>query len=537
MRRKDTFPVGRSKARADATAGKRVAVDSRRGGGNESGMIRPALIALLALFAATSLARGQTPPRVTTDTGVVAGVEEGPARIFRAIPYAAPPVGPLRWKPPAPASRWQGVRDASKDGPACPQTVYEGRYNAGGYQGPTSEDCLTLDVFAPLAAKRAPVLVWIFGGGDVAGANSIAPNDGRFFARDGVVVVAMNYRLGALGWFAHPALTSEAPPTAPLANYGLMDQIAALKWVKRNIAAFGGDPGNVTISGESAGGENVLTLMVTPAAGGLFQKATVQSGGGWSAPATLAGAEQAGAALAIKLGLPADATVEQLRALGADALVAAGGRYGPIVDGRLVVESAAQGFARGHQAPAPLIIGSNSWEASLLPPATDAAYAAAASPAVRAAYPDQASDPATLAQAMFTDAVMGAPARWFAAKASAKAGAWLYEFSYIRVERRGKIPGANHTAENPYVFDTQTLVANYSTEPVDRQAAAYVHECWVSFANTGKPDCYVGNRAWPAYDPKTDALIVFDAPPTIVAHHRKAELDAQQAAAGALIAP
>ena len=501
-------------------------------------MLRPAIIALLVL-AAAPFARGQTSSPVTIDTGVVAGVVEGPARIYRAIPYAAAPVGPLRWKPPAPAARRRGVLDASKDGPACPQTVYPGRYNAGGYQGPTSEDCLTLDVFAPLQAKHAPVLVWIFGGGDVAGADSIAPNDGRFFARDGVVVVAMNYRLGALGWFAHPALTREAGPRAPLANYGLMDQIAALKWVKRNIAAFGGDPGNVTISGESAGGDNVLTLMVTPAARGLFQKATVQSGGGWSAPVTLAGAEQAGVALATKLGLPADATPDQLRALPIDAFVGASGRYGPIVDGRLVVESAAQGFARGHQAPTPLLIGSNSWEASLLPPANDAAYVAAASPAVRAAYPDEASDPAKLAQAMFTDAVMAAPARWFAARAAEKAGAWLYEFAYVRVDRRGKIPGANHTSENPYVFDTQMIVPNYSSEIVeqDRQAAGFMHACYVAFAKTGKPDCRAGDRRWPAYDPKTDELLVVDAPPSIVAHFRKAQLDAQEAAAAPSIAP
>ena len=501
-------------------------------------MLRPALVALLASICA-SFAHGQAASTVSIDTGVVAGAIEGPARIYRAIPYAAPPVGPLRWKPPAAPAKWRGVLDASKDGPACPQPIYPGRYNAGGYQGPVSEDCLTLDVFAPLAAKRAPVLVWIFGGGDVAGADSIAPNDGRFFARDGVVVVAMNYRLGALGWFAHPALTREAGPTAPLANYGLMDQIAALKWVKRNIAAFGGDPGNVTISGESAGGDNVLTLMVTPAARGLFQKATVQSGGGWSAPVTLAAAEQAGETLATKLGLPAAATVDQLRALSVDALVAASGRFGPIVDGRLVVESAAQGFARGHQAPAPLIIGSNSWEASLLPPASDAAYVAAAAPSVRAAYSDEASDPAKLAQAMFTDAVMAAPARWFAAKASEKAGAWLYEFSYVRVDRRGKIPGANHTSENPYVFDTQMIVPNYSSEIVDqdRQAAGFMHACYVGFAKTGKPDCRVGDRPWPAYDPKTGELLVIDAPPSIVPHYRKAQLDAQEEAAAALITP
>ena len=483
------------------------------------------------------------PPTVATDAGVVRGVEQGPAWVFRAIPYAAPPVGKLRWRPPRPAATWTGVRDATADGPACLQAVFPGgRYNAGGYSGPVSEDCLTLDVFAPAHARKAPVMVWIYGGGNVAGADSIAPNDGRFFARDGVVLVAMNYRLGSFGFFAHPSLTREAGPKSPLADYGLMDQIAALKWVKRNIAAFGGDPDNVTIFGESAGGDDVLTLMVTPSAHGLFQKATVQSGGGWGSafgPAVyrLSDAEAAGAALAQKLGLPADATADQLRAVPADKLLAAGaGPSGQIVvDGRLLTETAAQGFARGDEAAAPLIIGSNTWEASLLPASSDAAYLSAVSPAVRAAYPEDAADPAKLAQDIFTDAAMGAPARWFAAKASAKAGAWLYEFSYVRVARRGKIPGANHTSENPYVFDTQMIVPNYSAEIVDqdRAVASFMHSCWVSFAKTGKPACEVGGRAWPAYDPETDERLDFDSPPAIVAHYRKAQLDAQEAAAHA----
>jgi para-nitrobenzyl esterase len=478
-------------------------------------------------------------PRVSIETGMLAGAQVDAARVFRAIPYAAPPVGPLRWAPPAPAKPWAGVRDASADGPACPQVVDPGgRPNGGGYAGPTSEDCLTLDVFAPLHAAHAPVMVWIFGGGNVAGADSIAPNDGRFFARDGVVLVAMNYRLGALGFFAHPAVTREAGAHAPLANYATMDQIAALKWVKRNIAAFGGDPDNVTIFGESAGGQDTLTLMTTPAARGLFQKATVQSGGGWGEAVTLPQAEAAGVALSQSLGLPADATAEQLRALPADKLIAASGRTtGPVVDGRLITETAAQGFARGHQAPAPLIIGSNTWEASLLPPGGYADYVAKAPASVRAAYPEQ--DPAKLAQAMFTDRAMGAPARWFAAKASAKAGAWLYEFSYVRVVRKGKIPGANHTSENPYVFDIQMIVPNYAAEIVgqDRAVAAFMHSCWVGFAKTGKPACKAGGVAWPPYSPKTDALMDFDSPPTIVAHYRQAQLDAQQAAAGATIAP
>jgi para-nitrobenzyl esterase len=506
-------------------------------------MIRSFALGVAALLAACSAALADPPaadaPRVRIDAGVVVGVRQDAALIFRAIPYAAPPVGPQRWRPPQPAASWTGERAATADGPACPQAIYPGRTNEGGYAGPTGEDCLTLDVFAPLHARRAPVMVWIFGGGDVAGADSIAPNDGRFFARDGVVLVAMNYRLGALGWFAHPALTREAKAGEPLANYGLMDQIAALKWVKRNIAAFGGDPSNVTIFGESAGGENVQTLMVTPAARGLFAKATVQSGDGWGPSFDLAKAETFGVALTQKLGLPADATAEQLRALPADKLVAAGGPTGPIVDGRLVTESAEQGFARGDQAPAPLIIGSNTWEASLLPQPRYAAYAAALPPAVRAAYPDEAADPAKLAQAAFTDATMGAPARWFAAKASAKAGAWLYEFSYVRVVRRGKIPGANHTSENPYVFDTQMIVPNYASEIVDedRKVAALMHSCWVAFAKTGTPACDAGGRAWPAYGPGTDELMDFDSPPKIVAHYRKGELDAQQAAQSPALAP
>ena len=503
--------------------------------------MRSLVLVLLALAAASptpNQAAAPAAPHARTESGLVEGRQEGGVVTFKAIPYAAPPLGPLRWKPPAPPARWSGLRPTTADGPACLQPVNaDGRPNGGGYAGPVSEDCLTLNVWAPAHAARAPVMVWIFGGGDVAGSDSIAPNDGRFFARDGVVLVAMNYRLGALGFFAHPALTKDAKPGEPLANYGLMDQIAALKWVKRNIAAFGGDPANVTIFGESAGGENVLTLMVTPAARGLFSKATVQSGGGWWPPVTLADAEKSGLALATKLGLGPEADASALRAAPADKLIASGGQVGPIVDGRLVVETAAEGFAHGRQAPAPLIIGSNTWEASLLPPAGYAAYLTAANPEVRAAYTDEAGDSTKLAQDLFTDAVMGAPARWYASKASAKAGAWLYEFSYVRVVRRGKIPGANHTSENPYVFDTQMIVPNYSSEIVDqdRAVAAFVHACWVSFAKTGKPTCQADGRTWPTYDPKTDELMEFTDAPVIRQHYRKAQLDAQEAAAA--IAP
>jgi para-nitrobenzyl esterase len=497
------------------------------------------LTALLALTIATLIAtasRADTPVTVHTASGPVTGREIGDIEVFKGVPFAAPPVGSLRWRPPQPAVGWTASRDVSAYGPACPQVTYPGVPNAGGYVGPTSEDCLNLNVWAPKGARHAPVMVWIFGGGNVAGANSIPPNDGSAFARDGVVLVSVNYRLGALGFFAHPALTKAAPAGEPVANYAIMDQIAALKWVQRNIARFGGDPANVTIFGESAGGEDVLTLMTSPAARGLFAKATVQSGGGWGKAPTLADAEQRGLATTQKLGLPADVSADQLRALPVSALIGAGQGFqgvSPIIDGRLVTETIADAFAKGDQAPTPLIIGTNSDEASLLPPAGYSAYLANQSPAVVAAYSDEAVDPAKLARAIFDDEAMGAPARWIAGRQSAKAPAYLYYFSYVRVARRGKIPGANHTSENPYVFDTQMGIPNYADQiqAEDRAMAALVHSCWVSFAETGAPTC--GRApAWPAYAPGSDQLMAFGLTADVRARFRKAQRDAVEKAVG-----
>ena len=253
-----------------------------------------ALLSALAILGSATAALADTPVTVRTEAGAVIGREANDIDVFKGVPFAASTAGALRWRAPQPAPHWSEPRDASAYGPACPQTTYPGTPNAGGYVGPTSEDCLNLNIWAPKGAHKAPVMVWIFGGGNVAGANSIPPNDGSAFARDGIVLVSVNYRLGALGFFAHPALTKAAPAGEPLANYAIMDQIAALKWVRRNIARFGGDPANVTIFGESAGGQDVLTLMTIPAARGLFAKATVQSGGGWSKAPDLTEAEARG---------------------------------------------------------------------------------------------------------------------------------------------------------------------------------------------------------------------------------------------------
>jgi para-nitrobenzyl esterase len=501
-------------------------------------MTRRALAALAALalsLAAAGAGATDSPVRARTEAGWLAGRSDGAVDVYRAIPFAAAPIGPLRWAPPRPPPRWTGVRDALADGPACPQPINADRKpNAGGYVGPVSEDCLSLDVFAPHGARHAPVMVWIFGGGNVYGANAVPSNDGTSFARDGVVLVAVNYRLGALGFLAHPALTHAAPADEPLANYGTLDQIAALAWIKRNIKAFGGDPDNVTIMGESAGGMDVLTLMTTPAARGLFQKASVESGGGWETPVPLAAAEAAGLRLTEGLGLPADVSAEALRALPVEALVGAPGRYGPVIDGRLITEGYTQAFARGEQAPVPLIVGSNDYEASLLAPAGYAAYLATVPQASKAVYAGEAKDDQALAQALFTDRFGGAPARWIARRAAVRAPAWLYQFTYVRVDKRGKLPGANHTSEIPYVFDSQMAVPVYKLEiqAEDRAMATRVHSCWVAFAKTGAPDC-AGGPPWPAYAPDSDRLMEFGLTPQVRAHWRKPQLDAAEASEGA----
>ncbi|MGH7010636.1 MAG: carboxylesterase/lipase family protein [Caulobacteraceae bacterium] len=478
--------------------------------------------------------------RVRTTSGVVEGSLLGPSRAFFAIPYAAPPIGPRRWKPPEPAAPWSGVREAKTPGPACPQKVLtDGRTNEGGYTGPTSEDCLTLDVIAPLRSRRDPVMVWIFGGGDVSGGTNLPSYDARNFARDGVVFVAMNYRLGALGFFAQPALTAEAPKGQPLADYGLMDQIAALKWVRANIARFGGDPDNVTIFGESAGGEDVLALMAIGAARGLFEKAIVESGGGWGPSMDLAHAEARGAALAAKLGLAgAKATPDELRALPAAALVAAEGPSGPILDGRLLKKGAEAAFAAGEEASVPLMIGSNSNEASLMAALhiPSQAVVAAAPASVKAVY---AADGSVDDQAreMFNDLFMGAPARELSALHARKAPAFLYYFAYVPTWQRTYRPGVNHATEIPFVFDSIDAVANWKAHarPEDRKEAQIAHACWLSFARTGAPRC--GGASWPAYTSDLRETALFDeAGMEARADFRKRELDAQAAARAARLA-
>jgi para-nitrobenzyl esterase len=488
------------------------------------------IAAILGAVAALAAGAAQAQaPTARIESGPIVGVTEGPASVFRNIPFAAPPVGALRWAPPQAVTPWTAPRPAAEAGPSCPQQMNpDGSPNFGGANGPTSEDCLQLNVYAPRATKGAPVMVWIHGGSHRWGAGWVY--GGENFARDGVVVVTINYRLGALGYFAHPALTKAAKPGEALGNYGLMDQIAALKWVQRNIAAFGGDPKNVTVFGESAGGMSTLAILATPSAKGLYQKAIVESGLGWTTPSTLAEQEKIGAAALAKAGVPETATAADLRALSADKLAAMNGNYGPFIDGKLMTETDSQAVARGHVPDVPLIIGSNSGEDSLMGPMKLGDAALSRIPVdVRPAYAaEAAAGPDAFARAVFTDRVMGGPARWVAAETSGGKPSWLYYFSYVGSRFGASKTTASHADEIQYVWDywgRRTPPSMVSAK--DQQVADLMHACWVAFAKTGAPKC--GPQAWPAYTPATDQLMEFGKESGVRTHFRKARLDAEQA--------
>jgi para-nitrobenzyl esterase len=490
------------------------------------------LACALAVAAAWTAPAPAAPVSVRIETGVLTGDATDKALVFRNIPYAAPPTGALRWAPPAPAASWDGEREAVRPGPSCPQPMRpDGRPNLGSANGATSEDCLQLNVYAPPQARKAPVMVWLHGGAHRYGAGWIY--DGANFARDGVVLVTINYRLGPLGYFAHPALTRAATPDAPLGNYGLMDQIAALEWVRRNIAAFGGDPDNVTLFGESAGAMSTLQILSIPQTRGLYSKAIVQSGGGWFPPTTLADHETEGVAAAARLGLPgADASLEALRATPVDQLLAQTltGDYGPFPDGRLLKETPSQAFAAGRAVDVPLIIGSNSGEDSLMDAfgRDPAARADRLPPIVRKIYEEEAArGEEALVRAVFTDRAMGGPARWIASRAARGAPSWLYYFSYVGARFRPTVTTAAHAAEIQYVFEywgRRTDPATVSAD--DRAMAGLMHGCWVAFARTGRPDCGPG-AGWPAYAPDRDQLMEFGMQSGVRTGLRKRQLDLQ----------
>lgn len=481
-------------------------------------MIRLALTALAALAALPATAQA---PQVTMPAGTVEGASEGDVRVFRGIPYAAPPVGDLRWKPPVALPAWSGVRKATAFGPACVQP----RSSAVGiYTNPParmSEDCLTLNIWAPKAATRAPVVVWIHGGALLTGYGHEPMYDGaRMATRGGVIMVSINYRLGILGTLAHPALSAESGEGVS-GNYGLRDQIAALEWVKRNIAAFGGDPANVTIAGESAGGLSVLYLMASPAARGLFHRAIAQSAYMITTPELKQGrfglpsAEAAGQQVAAALGA---ADLAGLRAMEAEALtqgaVAKGYLPWGTVDGRLLTRQLVETWDRGEQAPVPVLAGFNSGEIRslrmLLPPSPGGTEAYTA--AIRARYADLAEPflrlypAADVGEAMLAttrDAMYGWTAQRMAIGQTAigrPAYLYLFDHGYPAADDNGL--HAFHAAEIPYVFGTASRLPRYWPKApdsvVERRLSDAMLGYWTAFARTGVPAADQA-PAWAAY--------------------------------------
>ena len=499
-------------------------------------MRRISLLAGLAAFVMAGAALAQERPVVRTASGPVQGVIVDGASVFKGIPFAASAAGEGRWAPPRPPQPWTAPRDAAEYGPICVQGARPDGVPAAGAGRPQSEDCLTLNVWSPKGAKAAPVMVWIHGGAHRFGSGASPAYDGAAFARDGVVLVTLNYRLGALGYFAHPALTKSAKPADPLASYGMMDQMAALAWVKANIAAFGGDARNVTVFGESAGGMSILALLATPSAKGLFDKAIVESGGGWQPAPTLAQEEAKGVALASGAGLPgAEASVAQLRALPVDKLIVSGGgagTIGPVADGRLLKESPSKVFAAGREIDVPLVIGSNDFEASLMRafPIPPEILLKRLSAEQRALYTAGGETPEAAAQAAYTDVVMGAPARWVAAKTSGGAPSWLYHFSYVASAQRDRTPGAAHGAEIVYVFGTGSKLAGRVASDEDKAMESLIHACWIAFARDGRPAC--GPEPWPAYAPAEDRLMAFGVKSGVRQGLRQPFMKAAEAAAG-----
>ncbi len=470
-----------------------------------------ALMASLALVvaAAAAPAAAADGPTLRLDQGEVRGTLDGDIAAFKGLPYAAPPVGAARWRPPQPPLAWTGLRDAGAFGPDCVQK--RGGWDATQSHQPVSEDCLTVNVWTPPhGAAGLPVMVWIHGGGFTMGSGSQPLFDGARLARRGVVVVTFNYRLGRFGFFAHPALTAEAQG-GPVGDYGLMDQIAALQWVRRNIQAFGGDPSKVTLFGESAGGGSVNQLMLVAPARGLFRAAIAQSGGGRDDWPNLAKAEAIGQAFAAKAGIDGTdaAALAALRALPASTIL--GGLdllspepkiySGPMLDGQLVKEKPSDGFAAGHEAQVPFLVGANSNELGFVPsvflsliPGPAAAALGGDRAAVIQAYGSKAAFDAHLA----SDVTFVEPARQLAATAAAKGRpVWLYSFGYVPEAKRARQNGAPHASDLAFVFGNLSAL-DVAATPQDQAMAALIGDYWASFAKTLDPND-PGRPAWPRY--------------------------------------
>ena len=479
--------------------------------------VRLLVAAAFATLAAPAVAAPE--PIVDTPAGSLRGTLDASIVAFKGIPFAAPPVGMLRWKAPVALPRWAGIRDAVAFGPACVQPDVKTPNLYSDVAPPQSEDCLSLNVWAPVAARKAPVFVWIYGGALTSGASRDPIYDGRRLAGRGVIVVSINYRLGVLGWLAHPDLSRESPQGIS-GNYGLLDQIAALQWVRANIAAFGGDPANVTIAGESAGGLSVMYLMASPPAKGLFSKAIAESAYMVTTPTLasarfgLPSAETSGVQLASALHAP---DLAALRAADARTLTNAAAAVGFLpfgaVDGHVLPDQLVNVFDRGEQARVPMIAGFNSGEIRslriLAPPAP--ADAATYEKRIRDRYGDLADAFLRLYPAIdFKESILAttrdALYGWTAERLVTKQAAvgvpaylYLFDHGYPAADDAGL--HAFHASELPFVFGTLGATPpRWPKVPQDRREVALsdaMMDYWTSFARTGRPQAAAAS--WPPF--------------------------------------
>ncbi len=497
-------------------------------------------------------------PQVQVESGRIAGVATGDVETFLGIPYAAPPVGQLRWRAPQPMPAWQGVRKATQHGHDCMQEPFPS--DAAPLGTKPAEDCLVINVWRPAGSKsgdRLPVLFWIFGGGNVNGGASPAVYDGEAFARHGVIFVSFNWRVGRFGFFAFPELTRQDADHGLLVNYGYMDSIAALKWVQRNIEAFGGDPKRVTIYGQSAGAGQVKMLLTTPMADGLYAQAIIQSGGASDERPLFKGAgvaaiEQLGVNFARRWNIEGTgaAALKKMRALSAaqvtdginlDTSSTQRNTYsGPVRDGKLLTESLESATAGGRGPKVPLLIGSTTADNSRINERTlDEAFAktfASVADRARAAYlTDPKADPQYVLREMGRDLSYNEPVRYVATKMTAQGlPVYTYRFGYVtNVMRTEWKEGPPHATDIPYAMNTVRAKYGDQLTSGDIAMANMVHSYWVNFVRTGNPNG-PGLPNWPAYDPRANVIMTFapDGIPRAIPDPYKARIDAVAAAMG-----
>ena len=497
-------------------------------------------------------------PTIQIQDGRLQGVVEYNMNAFKNIPYAAPPMGDLRWRPPQPAIAWSGTRDASRFGDACPQPYVKNL--STGLALPGSEDCLKLNVFTPSkSSQNLPVMVWIHGGGLLVDGSRDAQFTPINLVKNGVIVVTFDYRLGTFGFFAPKELIEEAKANGePVGNYGTMDQIAVLKWVKNNIAAFGGDPNNVTIFGESAGGRSVTWLMVSDAARGLFHRAIAES----AQQSPLRGMTQKHLGMAPETEIDAKymaavgaKSLKEMRALPVKKLVLTAANFeqgefgGPFVDGQILKGDPVPLFAAGKQAKVPFMIGTNSWDSSFLVPGQPAVLndflkTIHEDPKIVEMLYSKVKDKCILSSDLMGDMLYRGSTKLLADSMNGIAPGYAYYYDYLTKNIRPAYPGVPHTFEISYVFGSYGLMpqapkkvesandhcariekatadlkqkgvwAKYwypitdKNDPQDIAISEKMSASWAAFAKTGNPNVS-GQANWPIYSLKSDVMRSF----------------------------